>query len=53
VPKTRVNLTRFHGVFEPNSKYRIDVTPAKHGKGGAKQEMKKTPEQRHQAMTWA
>jgi hypothetical protein len=54
VPKLRVNLTRFDGVFAPNSKHRIDVTPAKRGKGRAKQENEeKTPEQRHQAMTWA
>jgi hypothetical protein len=33
VPKPRVNLTRFHGVFAPNSKYRIQVTPSKRGKG--------------------
>ena len=33
VPKPRVNLTRFHGVFAPNSKYRAQVTPAKRGKG--------------------
>jgi len=34
VPKPRVNLTRFHGVFAPNSKYRARVTPAKRGRGG-------------------
>jgi len=33
VPKPRVNLTRFHGVFAPNSKYRSRVTPAGRGKG--------------------
>ncbi len=33
VPKPRVNLTRFHGVFAPNSKYRASVTPARRGKG--------------------
>jgi hypothetical protein len=33
VPKPRVNLTRFHGVFAPNSKHRVLVTPAKRGKG--------------------
>jgi hypothetical protein len=33
VPKPRVNLTRFHGVFAPNSKHRVEVTPAKRGKG--------------------
>src|SRR5210317_866023 len=32
VPKPRVNLTRFHGVFAPNSKYRSMVTPARRGK---------------------
>ena len=31
VPKPRVNLTRFHGVFAPNSKHRIRVMPAKKG----------------------
>ena len=29
MPKLRVNLTRFHGVFTPNGKYRVLVTPAK------------------------
>jgi hypothetical protein len=34
VPKLKVNLMRFHGVFvgmphNPNSKYRLRVTPAK------------------------
>ena len=33
VPKPRVNLTRFHGVFAPNSRYRARVTPAKRGRG--------------------
>jgi len=36
VPKPRVNLTRFHGVFAPNSKHRIHVTPAKRGRGRKK-----------------
>jgi hypothetical protein len=49
-----VNLIRFHGVFAPNSKHRVDVTPAKRGKGCAQKENEdKTPEQHHQAMTWA
>jgi len=26
VPKPRVNLTRFHGVFAPNNKYRGQIT---------------------------
>ena len=29
VPKPRVNLTRFHGVFSPNSKLREFVVPTK------------------------
>jgi len=28
VPKPRVNLTRFHGVFTPNSRHRVTITPA-------------------------
>ena len=39
VPKPRVNLTRFHGVFAPNSKHRALVTPAKRGKGRKKSKM--------------
>jgi hypothetical protein len=32
IPKHRVNLTRFHGVFVPNNQHRVQVTPAKLGK---------------------
>ena len=32
VPKPRVNLTRFHGVFAPNSQHSAQVTSAKRGK---------------------
>ena len=57
VPKPRVNLTRFHGVFAPNSKYRALVTPAKRGKGNKREENCKTGDcesaNRHAAMTWA
>jgi hypothetical protein len=60
VPKPRVNLTRFHGVFvgmphHPNSKYRLTVTPAKRGKGKQRGDLKedKTPDERRSAMTWA
>jgi hypothetical protein len=31
VPKPRLNLTRFHGVFALNIAYRARVTPAKRG----------------------
>ena len=54
VPKPRVNLTRFHGVFAPNSEHRILVTPARRGKGGQKVSAQdKTPDERRTAMTWA
>jgi len=51
VPKPRVNLTRFHGVFAPNSALRHQVTPA--GRGKQKPLEAKTPAQRRAAMTWA
>jgi hypothetical protein len=54
VPKPLVNLTRFHGVFAPNSKHRVDVTLAKRGKGTKHHEDEdKNLERRHKAMTWA
>jgi hypothetical protein len=57
VPKPRVNLTRFHGVFAPNSAHRARVTPAKRGKGNkartADAPEATTPAERRGAMTWA
>ena len=57
VPKPRVNLTRFHGVFAPNSKHRVQVTPAKRGKGkktnAPEDSPDPTPAERRAAMTWA
>ena len=56
VPKPRVNLTRFHGVFAPNSQYRSKITPTRRGKrkkpclaDGADQ----TPAEKRVSMTWA
>ena len=55
VPKPRVNLTRFHGVFAPNSKHRARVTPAKRGRGGrhagSADPEEPTPAERRAAMT--
>ena len=55
VPKPRANLTRYHGVFAPNSRDRAAVTPAKRGKGakpaGLEEEQEKTPAQRRAALT--
>ena len=57
VPKPRVNLTRFHGVFAPNSKHRIQVTPAKRGKGrktrSPDDSSDQTTSEHHAAMSWA
>jgi len=50
VPKPRVNLTRYHGVFAPNSGYRAQVTPAGRGRG---QKPDTPPAERHISMTWA
>ena len=53
VPKPRVNLTRFHGVFAPNSRHRVTITPALRNK--AKKALptgqEKTSSQKHQSMT--
>ena len=55
VPKPRVNLTRFHGVFAPNSKHRALVTPAKRGRGNQVRvvEERPSPAERRASMTWA
>ena len=55
IPRPRANLTRFHGVFAPNSKHRALVTPSKRGKS-AKRQIKgdeRSPVEQHAAMTWA
>jgi hypothetical protein len=57
VPALRVNLTRFHGVFAPNSKHRAVVTPAKRGRGNkpkaTDEGQEQTPAERRASMTWA
>jgi len=57
VPRPRVNLTRYHGVLAPNSKFRARVTPAKRGKGKKIQahaeKQDQTPAERRASMTWA
>ena len=57
VPRPRVNLTRYHGVFAPNSQYRAQVTPGRRGRSetgptpaGA---AKAAPVERRASMTWA
>lgn len=55
VPKPRVNLTRFHGVFAPNSQHRARVTPAKRGRGNKAKVLDEPqpPAERRASMTWA
>ena len=56
VPRPRVNLTRFHGVFAPNSKYRAKVTPARRGKNKKPHpevDGDQSPAEKRASMTWA
>ena len=58
VPPPRLNLTRYHGVFAPNSHHRAFVTPGKRGKGNKKPAHRdesddRTPAERRASMTWA
>ena len=52
VPKPRVNLTRFHGVFAPNSALRKQITTTARCDLTAQRESC-SPMQRRAAMTWA
>ncbi|MFK7887825.1 MAG: transposase, partial [Gammaproteobacteria bacterium] len=51
IPRPGVNLTRYHGVFAPNSRARAQVTPARRGKRPARDSVAK-PRDRHD-LTWA
>ena len=56
VPRPRVNLTRFHGVFAPSSKYRSRVTPARRGKRKKRHQandIDQTHAEKRASMTWA
>jgi ribosomal protein S27E len=57
VPRPGINLTRFHGVFAPNSKHRVQVTPAKRGKGKKVKTSGEAQDQTHTekraSITWA
>ena len=47
-----MNLTRFHGVFAPNSRYRADIIIQKKDNKSAKKVIRTEGEKRR-AMTWA
>jgi len=53
VPKPRVNLTRFHGVFAPNSRLRKHITPKIYSNRTAQSGDSRSPAQRRAAMSWA
>jgi hypothetical protein len=57
IPKPRVNLTRYHGVFAPDSQYRAQITPSKRAKGGKKMasndDPDQLPEKGRASMRWA
>jgi hypothetical protein len=57
LPEPRVNLTGFHLVFAPNSKYRARLAPAKRGRGGQHPKTgdpeEPPPAERKAAMIWA
>jgi hypothetical protein len=54
-PKPRVNLTRFHGVFAPNSHLRAQVVPGRRNgnKAKAPDAQDPAPAERRASMTWA
>ncbi|MEE8059514.1 MAG: transposase [Pseudomonadales bacterium] len=55
VPKPRINLTRYHGIFAPNSNLRPQVVPSKRGKGSTHSDTGQKldrADKRHE-MSWA
>lgn len=53
VPKPRVNLTRFHGVFSPRSKLREDVVPGKRKNGAESGLNLSSGKSKSYSMSWA
>ena len=55
VPRPRVNLTRYHGVFAPYSPWRGEVTPGKRGRrvGAQSSDEANAEVERRAAMSWA
>jgi hypothetical protein len=51
VPRPRVHLTLYHGVFAPHSARRAQITPAQRGSGKPAAAHQNSAE-RHRAMTW-
>jgi rRNA maturation protein Nop10 len=53
VPRPRVNLTRYHGIFAPHSQYRALITPAMGGRNKPTSGDNRTPAECRASMTWA
>ncbi len=56
VPRPRINLVRYHGVFAPASPLRGRITPARRGKGGRPKlepDVDGGPVHQRRSMTWA
>jgi hypothetical protein len=57
VPPPRINLTRYYGVFAPNSQHRALMTPSRRGKGNKRHHANgaddHTPIEHRAAMSWA
>ena len=55
VPSPRVNLTRFHAVFAPNSHWRAPITRAGHGRErrSLRADQRPSAGEPHRARSWA
>jgi hypothetical protein len=53
IPKPRVNLTRFFGVFAPNSRYRMTITPGGKSVSTTVVNGENAVKEKRQLMTWA
>ena len=52
IPKPKVNLTRFHGVFTPNSQYRKIITSEGKAKKSSTVKTKGNETEKRKTMTW-
>ena len=56
VPRPRVNMVRYHGIFAPSHAWRGQITPARRGKGG-RPKLEPTADEANasfrRSMTWA
>ena len=53
VPSPGVNLTRYHGVFAPNHRFRALIVPSGRGRGGPGTAGQGSANLKHVSMSWA